>query len=172
MTIDTAKLEHVYDQIIKQIVSIYPKVDRMLVKAVIKHESAFNPVAQSPVGARGLMQTMPTTDKWIDGEDDGFDVLGNINDGCKYLQYLYDFWNLRGYSHELLMQLVIASYNAGQGNILKATAQAEVDEQPKTWGGIAAVLHKVTGPRSLETIQYVERVMSSWKAYVEKGGRG
>ncbi|HUP44561.1 MAG TPA: lytic transglycosylase domain-containing protein, partial [Thermoanaerobaculia bacterium] len=79
------------------------------VAAVIQAESRFKPNAKSPVGARGLMQLMPRTGKWM-GARDLMNPTQNIQAGTKYLKYL----NERFDGNETK---VIAAYNAGEGNV-------------------------------------------------------
>jgi hypothetical protein len=88
--IDRASLEH--------------EVDPALVRAVIHAESAFNPYAVSPKGARGLMQLMPSTARML-GVKNSFSPASNIWGGTKYLAQL-----LRRHRNEAH---AVAAYNAG-----------------------------------------------------------
>lgn len=66
------------------------KLDPTLILAVMAIESGFNPFAQSPVGAQGLMQVMTKihTDKYenFGGKFAAFDPVTNLRVGVKVLQ--------------------------------------------------------------------------------------
>jgi soluble lytic murein transglycosylase-like protein len=66
------------------------RLDPTLILAVMAIESGFNPFAQSPVGAQGLMQVMTRvhSDKYqnFGGEFAAFDPLANLRVGVKVLQ--------------------------------------------------------------------------------------
>lgn len=66
------------------------KLDPTLILAVMAVESSFNPFAQSPVGAQGLMQVMTRvhTDKYEDfgGRFAAFDPVANLRVGVRVLQ--------------------------------------------------------------------------------------
>jgi soluble lytic murein transglycosylase-like protein len=75
-----------------------------LIKAVIMTESAFDPRAVSPAGARGLMQIMPETAADL-GLGDPFDPEANIWFGAWLLAE-----NLRQYGS---LEKALIAYNAG-----------------------------------------------------------
>jgi soluble lytic murein transglycosylase len=80
-----------------------------LIKAVVKAESDFNPMAVSSAGAMGLMQLMPSTaSRW--SVDDPLDPVKNIWGGVRYLKYLLDLFD----GH---LPLAIAAYHAGEERV-------------------------------------------------------
>ena len=82
-------------------------VDVDLLRAVISVESSFRPDAESPVGAQGLMQLMPGTQKDL-AVSDPFDPRESIDAGAAYLRLLAD---------EFGTVLALAAYNAGPGAV-------------------------------------------------------
>ncbi|MDQ7038006.1 MAG: lytic transglycosylase domain-containing protein [Aquificota bacterium] len=86
-----------------------------LIYAVMRQESLFDPFALSRSGAKGLMQVIDSTARWV-GERFGiehrnlFDPEVNITIGTAYLRHLIDLWE-----GDLIRAL--ASYNAGPGAV-------------------------------------------------------
>ncbi|MEJ2071089.1 MAG: lytic transglycosylase domain-containing protein [Syntrophobacterales bacterium] len=87
-------------------------VDPSLVRAVMRHESGFNPHAVSRKGAQGLMQLMPGTADLM-GVQNPFDPEQNIAGGVGYLRLCLDRF---GQS----VPLAVAAYNAGPARVAKS----------------------------------------------------
>lgn len=82
-----------------------------LICGVILQESGGNARATSPAGAKGLMQLMPATARRF-GVKNIYDPAENINGGTAYLRFLMDRFKGK-------IELVLAGYNAGEGNVEK-----------------------------------------------------
>jgi Zn-finger nucleic acid-binding protein len=98
------------DALIRQSGAKYD-VDPYLIFCVMEQESHFNVHAVSPKGARGLMQLMPGTGARF-GVRRPFDPAQNIAGGARFLKQLLQRFNGR-------VDLVLASYNAGEGAVAK-----------------------------------------------------
>ncbi len=104
------------------------KLDPALIAGLIKQESAFNPRATSPVGARGLMQLMPPVGRTlargqgIAGYTDEslYDAAVNIRLGTEHLAGLL---NRSGQ-----IERVLAAYNAGESRVARWIQKAGSDD--------------------------------------------
>jgi soluble lytic murein transglycosylase len=94
-------------------------LDPVLVAALIRQESNFNPQATSPAGARGLMQLMPAVGKTV-AESKGlgawdpamlYEPATNIKLGTAHLQGLAHKYND--------VVKILAAYNAGESRVEK-----------------------------------------------------
>jgi soluble lytic murein transglycosylase-like protein len=101
-----ARAEHPIDTIARR-----HGVDPLLVRAVIRVESNFDPRAVSPKGAAGLMQLMPETAMRY-GVENRFDPTQNVDGGVRYLRDLMAMFDGN-------LSLALAAYNAGEGAVLK-----------------------------------------------------
>lgn len=135
--------------------------EKSLVHAIIHRESMFNPLAMSPVGARGLMQLMPTTAKVIaKREHETYNVTRltadpryNVELGSAYLRRLVD--NFGGF-----YPMAIAAYNAGPGNV---TDWINTFGDPRK--GNLDLVDWIEDIPIYETRNYIQRVMESYYIY-------
>lgn len=130
-----AKRRSTYEEIVAAAAKTFA-LEPALLHAVISAESAYNPLARSPKGARGLMQLMPDTAKRY-GVENSYDPLQNVQGGAAYLR---DLLTLFGND----LQLAIAAYNAGEGMVMR---------------------HGYKIPPFRETLQYVPKVLNYYKQY-------
>jgi len=143
----------------------FPEEDWKWFKAQAIAESALQPLAESVVGAMGLMQLMPPTaiemaHRLNIDHVASYDPEFNIRCGIGYDRRMWNIWKQEVGIERL--RFMFASYNAGAGNIIKAQRLATVKDK---WDSVSAYLHRVTGVRhSNETLGYVRRIE---KVYAE-----
>ena len=100
-------------------------ISKTFAMAIARQESAWNPMAQSPANARGLMQLLPSTAKLTaennqlpyQGEQDLFKPLNNILLGTAHLNEL----NGKYPNNRIL---IAAAYNAGANRVEKWLSRA------------------------------------------------
>lgn len=133
------------------------KVDRALLFALIRQESHFNPRAVSRSGARGLMQLMPATARFV-ARTAGLDAdrktlyrpEENMSLGQAYLRHLMDDNRI---GNNLLY--LMAAYNAGPGSLQRWLRRNPHDDP----------LYFIETLPARETRAYIKRVMSNLWSY-------
>jgi len=123
-----------YDLLISEFSQKYD-VDSALIKAMIRAESGFNPLAVSRKGAKGLMQLMPETASRMKVSNI-FNPKENIEGGVRYFKYLLSLFNND-------LRLSLAAYNAGEN--------------------LVAELRTI--PPYRETVDYVRKVLNFYQSY-------
>lgn len=142
--------------------------DKALSRAAqTKQESGFNPRAVSWVGAKGLLQAMPKTwvwyqdMRWVTRGADPFDPTQAIMGGHRFDLWLETRWAARLHTWQGVEAATWASFNAGEGSILKARWLADQLGLPgeDAW---AITLPKVTGVENTkQTTDYVKRIRAN-----------
>jgi soluble lytic murein transglycosylase-like protein len=131
-------------------------VDKALVYAFMRQESAFNPKARSYVGAMGLMQLMPSTARLVTAKmapetagANPFEPATNVSLGQAYIA------SLLGDVDNNLVQTV-AAYNGGPGNVFRWNSSLNASADP--------LLYIASIPLN-ETRDFVQRVMANYWMY-------
>ncbi|MDA0787114.1 MAG: lytic transglycosylase domain-containing protein, partial [Proteobacteria bacterium] len=140
-------------------------VDKALVFAFVRQESAFNRRAQSHAGARGLMQLMPRTASYVAresalrgrGKHKLFEPEFNLALGQQYIELLM---SERGIQSDLFR--TAAAYNAGPGNLRKWERDIPHGDDPLLF---------IEGLPSRETRAFVERILTNLWIYRDRLGQ-
>ena len=141
------------------------RADKALVLALIRQESNFHQMAISSVGARGLMQLMPETAKWVAKRENIayqpqrlHEVDYNVQLGTAYLSDLLDKFNGS-------MVLALAGYNAGPGRPRQWVRDYGDPRSPEV-----DAVDWVENIPFTETRLYVQRVMEGLQIYRRRLG--
>ena len=125
-----------------------------LVAAIVDTESSFNPSAESHQGARGLMQLLPKTAKWVASQisieyDDEkmWDPEYNVELGSYYLSYLV--------GHFQNIEFAVAAYNGGLNAVDSWIADGLISRDTDSFSEIPFE----------ETRDYVKKVMHKKAIY-------
>ncbi len=133
-------------------------IDRLLIYAIIKAESNFEPNIVSNSGAIGLMQLMENTAKEIALKSAYKDVTKeslftpeiNIMLGIKYFSSLVSYYNGN-------ISLALTAYNAGIGNVSKWIKNGIIRDDGKDLENIPFK----------ETNTYVRKILRDYQIYQE-----
>ncbi len=135
-------------------------LDKALVYAFVRQESAFNVTARSAVGAAGVMQLMPATARIVAGEKVDRKTLhdpeSNMELGQKYLNHLLDDPIVEGNLFYLA-----AAYNGGPGAVQRWKANGVTDDP----------LYFIETIPARETRVFVQRVMTNLWIYRDRMGQ-
>ena len=164
-----------YDQTFRKYSKRYFGVgfDWRVFKAQAMAESQMNPNARSWVGARGLMQLMPSTFKDIQSHASGFgsidDPEWNIAAGILHDRDMWKRWERDSIEVDR-REFMFASYNAGEGTIMNAQRACMARSlDRRAWRSVETVAPEVPRWRYRETLGYVRKIRSGLDSLDDKG---
>jgi membrane-bound lytic murein transglycosylase F len=147
--------------------------DWRIFKAQGMAESNLDSAAQSYVGARGIMQLMPSTFKEIATRNPEMkrvdDPEWNIAAGIYYDRQLWRAWEQDSVD-EHRREFMFGSYNAGRRTILSAQDVARKQQlDHRAWPNIEGIAPRVTRWRYRETLDYVRKIDGNLQRLDERG---
>jgi soluble lytic murein transglycosylase-like protein len=164
-----------YDPIFRKYTKRYFGVatDWRWFKAQGMAESDLVPTARSRVGARGIMQLMPSTFAAIQSQRREFtridDPEWNIAAGIAHDRYLWTLWKDRVHDEDERWDFMFGSYNAGQGTIYRAQRAADsLALNRACWKDIEQVAPTTPRWRYTETLGYVRKIRANKAALPER----
>nr|WP_249145902.1 lytic transglycosylase domain-containing protein [Bradyrhizobium diazoefficiens] len=153
---------------IPQFSQIGPEVERSVVYAIARQESAFNPSVVSPAQAYGLMQVTPDAARYVCKRHGATYDLARLKNDSSYNATLGAAelgGLLEDYRGSYIM--TFAGYNAGRGSVKKWIDRYGDPRDPK----VDAVDWVELIPFS-ETRNYVQRIMENLQVYRARFGGG
>lgn len=165
-----------YDHLFKKYSKRYfgAGYDWRVFKAQAMAESNLVPEASSRVGARGLMQLMPSTFGEIQTRNPELtsidDPEWNIAAGIFYDRNLWRLWAEHP-TEDDRRNFMFGSYNAGRGTLLRAQSTARARKlDDRSWRSIAEIASTVRGWRYRETLDYVRKIQANHVELTEGEG--
>src|SRR5205085_1393698 len=161
------KISERYDPAFRKYTKRYfgPAFDWRYFKAQGFAESGLNANAKSWVGARGVMQLMPTTYHEIASHRPEFGPIDqpewNIAAGIMHDRYLWQLWG-KDVADDERHHFMFASYNAGEGTINRAFSVARTKGGAPDWSSVERIAPSVQRWRYIETLGYVRRIDSAY----------
>jgi soluble lytic murein transglycosylase-like protein len=132
-----------FDAIVREIAAAHG-LDPKLLHAVLIVESAYDPRAVSPAGARGLAQLMPGTAADL-GVRDPFDPAENVRGGGQYLATML--------SRYRDVRLALAAYNAGPGRVDRTRGVPAIPETQAYVRDVVECFLTLTAGRAARRVQ-------------------
>lgn len=144
-----------------------PGFDWQLFKAQGMAESNLVPDAKSHVGARGIMQLMPSTYKAIQTNNPELKAIddpeSNIAAGILYNRDLWRRYEDHADQDERL-RFMFGGYNAGPGTMRRAKTVARNEQLDEyRWQSVQSVAPKVERWHYRETLTYVDRIQQYYQ---------
>jgi membrane-bound lytic murein transglycosylase F len=164
-----------YDDIFRKYSKRYfgPGFDWRIFKAQGMAESGLDSAARSWVGARGVMQLMPSTFSEIASHNPQMTRIDspqwNIAAGILFDRDLWRTWEKDSVNTNR-REFMFGSYNAGEGTIRKAQSVAQGKQlDHRAWPSIESIAPQVSRWRYRETLDYVRKIEGNLQRMDDRG---